>query len=175
VTLTAYDDRSLAYQEARHAIERQITWHRRHHGGDPDELQGEAHLAFMDAYDTYDPSYGACFATWASNKVRHRLKEYVRTLSRRAERIPVYVPHDKDEDLLGEVVQPDTHRGCPPDAAELIRAALSDDADILITAGTINDTSSPVSVRLAVYEYFRSLGWGVTRLAEAFGAVREVI
>ncbi len=157
-------DAGQAYLKAEPYITRLLNKHLRTRGGDPDELQSEAHMGFLDAWASYDPSRGASLTTWACTKIRHRLRDY-----------RPQGPKQCSPLALERIPQPATKRDCPDDCALLILAALSDVPDVVITAATINSHTSPVSLRLAIIEYFRGLGWGVSRLADALELVREVI
>jgi DNA-directed RNA polymerase specialized sigma24 family protein len=133
---------------------------RRKYRPDPDDLESEANWAFLKSLDKYDGDVP--LEVFVPVYVWRRIQDWVRLEARRNRQLPrVPLPRDLPERNWGF------------DPTEFV-ARLSPDAALAagLALGTDPDTPDPAK---AVRAALRGLGWGRSRVAEAFREVREAL
>ena len=141
-------------------------------GGDFDELLGEAHLAYVEARNNFNPERGVKFITYLHCIVRGRLKDW----GRRRE-----VDRKMTRESLSEHISErrnciDTiERECSPDANLAMRFALDPPIDVVMIARNIRSENRPLSLRQAIEIHLAELGWAVSRIWHAFSEIQEVL
>lgn len=159
------------YEEIRTDLLRLAKAYRQRYGGDLDELLSDANLAVVIAAGKYDPAKGE-LKGW----LRYYAWMYWKNYTTRA----ISAPHTAGGDALS-LAQEDARRDAravlqelSEDARVAALAALEPPADVLVNARLLQGETSPVSLRLAVTEYLKDMGWGASRILAAFAELREV-
>ena len=150
------------------------------HGGDLDEAIGDANIAFMLAYCSYQPCKAA-FTTWVWVKVWGRLMDVKRKISRRANRghLPLLLedwgnmPDPKQDDPYPFDSESITER-LGPEGRALVRLVLNAPGELReVMANAVNDA---VPARRALRRYLRRyMGWTMTDVREGFADVCETL
>jgi len=146
--------------------------HSRTTGMDYDDCIGEAHLAFLRAYETFHPDGGRTFSAWVYKLVSNRLIEVGHKHKRRRMRS---LPADARAasrfsigKLMGEVSR---------DARLLLECILTPPADVVVDCLTKSKTGLGQArvLREVVREYLTAIGWDDGRVERAFNEVREAL
>lgn len=168
-----------ACTETFHDVERMIhlviNKHIIKHGGDREELEGEAHLAFMLAYCSYQPCKAA-FTTWVWLKVWGRLMDGKKKISRQAARghLPGPLPDEPSCCPEYEFDQQSVLERLKPEGRALVRLVLAAPGELAeVMAGACFDA---VAARKALRLYLREhMGWTYREIVSGFRDVREVL
>lgn len=140
--------------------------------GDRDELYSDACVAFVEAYDTYNPDRGA-FTTHVVWKVNmHLLRKRADAEKAKARgRVPAQLDGEPEgradwlRDLLGVLGD---------DAREVVRLVTQAPAGLrAVFAAEAAD--GPFGVRLTLRSYLEGLGWSRPRINSSFREVREAL
>lgn len=171
------------FLDVKEEIHRTVRWFNRNYKGDREEQLSEAYLAFMKAYESYDPDKGA-FKDWIRYKVRCGLFEAMRTDIGRMNRRP---PHKSIGDSINDVQLDPASRPevCPFDL-QAFKANLSMDGRRVARYAV---KPPPVvnfyalerggylghHYRGAIKTYLKELGWKLPRITSAFAEVRSAL
>jgi hypothetical protein len=141
---------------------------------DLEEARSLAHLAFLEAFKTYDRKR-ASFSTYVYQKICSKLFEWHRrTICRQV--ISKIVPHDLETlphvsrywfltDLLDSLSE---------DGKAVVMLALDSPPDIkhiLVEQGSF----TPKSIRSAIQQFLVDLGWARDRISETFNEIGEAL
>lgn len=158
------------------------------HGGDPRELRADMNLVFLQAHDDYNPAKGK-YTTHVYYRVwKALLEQYRRKLTR--SRIAAMYPLTNARGARGElgeslpadaeaVVAPrefnltDFLDGLSSDGKIAVRLCLSPPVDVCAVVSVRGE--SPASVREAVKEFLKDVGWDAVRIARTFAEVRDAL
>lgn len=131
------------------------------------ELQSEAHMGFVEAYETYLPGKGQ-FTTHLHWKVWGRLKSFIRSRSR---------ARRDTEPIIEEIPM-------PADPMRALREMLTDDAIFVVNislnpppslALALDENPKGRPARKAVSDYLRSIGWKYKRITATFTEIRNAL
>lgn len=152
------------FEESRVLIRRVVAAFKRRKGGDYEEMEGEAHVAFMKAYETHDPGKGP-FDRWLAYRIRRHLidkaaKIVYRQYIGRQVGLDVYRVKGRREWRLEGLLDSLTL-----DGLEAIQAAFEAHVEGL-TGGALK---ASVKRRLA------EMDWDASRISAAFAEVREAL
>ncbi len=143
-------------------------------GGDFDELMSEASLAYVQARNGFDPSKGAKFSSWLYQIVRGRLMDWKR--KQYSKRIPLSEDDPNTVSVNQKMSLIDAIRQeCSPDSGVVVQLILNPPIDVILTARQWRSEKSPISLRIAVEQHLRELGWAVSRVWQAFGEIQEAL
>lgn len=162
-----------AWAESQAIIHNMVRKQLKKAGGDYDDFLSEAHLAFVEAWNSFDENKGTKFATWLFHKVRGRLLEHVRTRARRWGKTQADVSLD-DPDACLEIGQA---------SAPLldILDELSDDGKllaqlILTTPMALQADINPRSMMKSLATFMsENYGWSSIRAAITFEEMADAI
>lgn len=159
----AHEDVELLIYDTVHKI-------RRRHGGDFDDLVGEANLIFsrLCVPGDFDPNRGAKFSTWLRTKVFWGLLSYRRRQIRLSEREQA-VDLDEVEVALGVEDRPDRW-WLEGDAAELVRMVLESPLELADVLAKSREDAHDRLIGLLL-----GRGWTWFRITQAFEDVREAL
>lgn len=151
-------------------IKRIARRHAGRHGGDPDELFGEANLAFVKCAHAYEERGGrqrGSFDRYLRYRVRRELLSRARVVARRQADaagsphvLPVAEPADTGFDL------PTFRRELSADAKAAVDAAFGPGVP---AEGNVK------ALRRAVKACLGAMGWPAARVAAAFAEIREAL
>lgn len=150
--------------------------HHKVHGGDLDELMGEAQLYFANAVVTWDPTKGA-LTTWVHWQVRGLLLNHQRAERRRLGKCSY-----NSEALNWEATKESCFdvrsflREISNDAAIVATLALESPKEVLalLTEGRL-DKDTVRTCRGWLVGFLIGLGWGTGRVLAAFREVRDTL
>lgn len=171
--VNAADETARDYEAVRALIYATVRDYRRGHGGDLEEMIGEANLAFLKGRLKYRPEASA-LTTWTRHVVTRALQTADRRRARRHAVRPT-VP------LTGDV--PDRRRASVAEVLEEVTrdarlaalAVLEPPLDVKINARTCGGGEGSVpSLRMALKEYLGDLGWSAARVCDVFQELNEV-
>jgi len=155
-----------------------ICWKmQRKFGGDVEEYVSVANEAFAEKQDRYDPSRGA-FTTFIWVVVRNAIRTWLG--KERKSRMFFVEELDVDSSTEGHGVPfpfrsrfdiEDFYRTASEDAVEVVKMIMQSPIEIM-DAITVTERGR-TSVRQSIRQYYRNLGWGVMRIAEAFNEIKE--
>ena len=153
---------------------------RRSHGGDLDDLIGEAHVAYMLCLDSYNPARSK-FGTWVRNKVWFALLERARSTARYHGRFPMEcrdaVAGFDDIATRSEPDEFDTDgflAALGDDARMVAALALEPNIDIRLDC-ECRKGRDETKIRKSVTAFLRGCGWEPERIAAAFAEVRSAL
>lgn len=147
------------------------------YGGDLDELIGEAELIFVQRYRRREPGKGT-FENWIRYKIWNGLLDEARKIAKRRVRAPMELA-DLDAVAAREPAPPwalaEFLGALGEDAAYVAGLALDPPIDVRLSAAQRHGEQNPRSIRLAVAEFLKDMGWAAGRIAESFNEIREVL
>lgn len=145
----------------------------RQYGGDFEELNAEANLLYIQAFDKYDESKGK-FASWVRFYISKNLLETLRRDLMRNRRVPRValnfdlVPTNHHEfdyrDLMEEMSE---------DASIVLRLAVDTPAELCRQFD--NKGGKPRNIRSCIRAFLVKAGWASARVTEAFEEIKNVL
>ena len=169
----------IACEETYHEVEAMINMlvlrHLNKHGGDKEELDGDARLAFMVAYCTYELDISS-FTTWVWIKVWYKLMDGKRKISRRAakNRIPISL----DEAEIDPVSRSSARK---PIDWDVLASQLGADGKamlrlVLEAPGELRESLGNLRrARGTLRKYMGRLGWTTAEITSGYTEVREAM
>lgn len=161
------------YDDVKQMIFQLAHLHQKHWGGEKDDIIGEANLAFVKAYKTFDPNKGVLFVTYLHKVITNSLRTYER---RRRVQLNIIEKgkersHRRDGfDLRGLL------EGLSEDAQLLVKVLCLPPPEVRLQAkGRGFGLESHRSMFCAAKDFLRSLGWGRKRLARVCGEVKAAL
>ena len=152
---------------------------RRSHGGDLDDLIGEAHVAYMLCLDSYNPARSK-FGTWLRTKIWFALLERARSMTRYHGRFPIeyrdpIVGFNGIKTNVPEEFDTDGFLAALGDDARMVAAlALKPNIDIRLDC-ECRKGRDETKIRKSVTAFLRGRGWEPERIATAFAEVRSAL
>jgi DNA-directed RNA polymerase specialized sigma24 family protein len=160
------------YQDVENLLYHISNRFQRRHGGDIEELEGEAKVAFMRAYRTFDPSHGAQFPTYLYHVVwnhfvstfcKGRLK--VVSLDQMTEDTNYQAPDKASPSFrIWELLE-----GMSEDAAVVVNLVFQSPAELAEAAA--GKGNQPRNWRSSLRTYLKSMGWKETRITTIFNEI----
>ena len=167
---TTYEDTRLLLYDICHKF-------RRRYGGNFDDLMSEANLHFMAAYETYDPTKGSKFTTWARFRIWICMLETVRSKMRRAKNPNRPQQEYRDLNTLAAQAKFDIESfvsDLSEDASRVVGLVMDSPQDILYSIRSLGG-HSPSNIKKALLEYLKDLGWSVSRIKESFLEIKQAL
>lgn len=145
------------------------------HGGTFDEWIGDAHEAFMSAYESYTPGKSS-FSYHVRYRVYKRLQEMYRRRMMRHNRLAQV---DADVSLFSSrefaVFDLDEFLGRLSDeAAEVVRLVFEPTMDIRLSLHQLG-VEEPRTIRAALREYLDDMGWSRERVRTTFTEIATAL
>lgn len=161
------------YEDVRRLVYNTACTFQNVHGGELDELVGEANLLFMEAYRTFDADEGS-FSSWVRLKIWRGLQSSGRKIaSRNTHRteldfaiVPDADPSFDYRSFLKELSR---------DARRVARLVVDPPVDVRLSAACRKGLDNPDSKRRAVVEFLGHVGWGVDRITRSFQEIAEAL
>jgi hypothetical protein len=154
---------TVTFQETERLIHSTIHRFRRGHGGDYDELTGEAYLRFCEAYHRHDPGRGT-FESYLAFYVYKQLLENARTIARHRAKLkqlptkslePLSIPSRFNlQRFLAEI---------SPDARHLVELVLNS-----------TKSTNAGKIKQAILS-LRGEGWSQSRIKAVFNEVQTAL
>lgn len=155
---------------------------RRCNGGEFDELVGEAHVAFMNAYHDWTPGGGMEFTSYLGLCIYRRLIDWHKKRKRQQAVWSTLLSEtagENGEELPIEDTTPE------PFDVEEFKAELSADAQTVInflfnSPRELVDLAEgkggkPVNWRSSLREFFTDVGWASSQVTKSFDEIREAL
>lgn len=138
----------------------------RRHGGEQEELAGEARLHFIRAYLKYDGGRGD-FYGYTRFFIKKNLLERARLMARRNKKRP------------RETVDLNRVQARRPGLLEKVLAEVTEDAktiiELTIGGGPWERATKQVNRRRALYDHLLGIGWTPNRIIESFCEIIEAL
>jgi hypothetical protein len=139
------------------------------YGGEFEDYLGEAHLLFMDAYETCDHRR---FTTWVYCKVFWGLRQFVRHRKRDWKQVSITV--DAADRVQSDFILGEFLTRLSEDAREVVMAALDAPMEVKMALKRVR-SKDPYHYRVAIKDFLRLMGWSVKRIRESFKEVQEAL
>lgn len=145
----------------------------RKNGGDLEELEEIANIAYIEARNNYDPEKGTKFITYLHHIVNGRLKDWKRLRFHTKEETRDF----QENPLADRVTAIDViEQECSPDARLAMRWALEPPLGVAMIQGERpRNEPRELSLGVAIAKHLRELGWAMSRICQAFGEIQEVL
>jgi hypothetical protein len=149
----------------------------RTYGGDLDDLIGQAHLIFIDAFDKYDESQGTELTTWLAFKIKTGLLNY--------QRLSYEPTHDTIDIVFTETYPaPDKSFSVTEffdemgsDACVVLQLFFSTPRDVLVAIRNRHTRTTLVSgdLKRRLRNRLRQMGWTARRTRAAFEEIDAAV
>ncbi len=167
----------MAYQDCKDMLAGLVSLFRaRYSGWEHDDMMGEARLAFVKAFRTYEPGHGAEFLTWVRYRTWHALLKAMdnrmresRRERREVERVGARGRRTFSFDSLLE--------GLSEDAQELVRLLVMPPMDLRLSLVRRGNKKKPSvnSMKAALREVLEDRGWPPRYVERVFSEIREAL
>jgi hypothetical protein len=152
------------------------------YGGETDELVAEARLLFMKCYWRYVNHYrktgsnDGTFTHYIRMKIWYGLLDNARRIARRRKRLTPGVDLSALSARQGSSFTPEAFvANLSDDAAYVARLALDPPTPVRQRAASKRGEQAPSSIRAAVVEFLKDVGWGAGRIRTTFREIREAL
>lgn len=170
------DATAETFNDVQGVIRRVVQSFHKRYGGDLDDLYGQCHLIFMRAYLTYDRQHGD-FKKWLSFLSFKILFERMRYTTRRNARLRPQRWNGFIEGTCGVTYAPlaDLLDDLSEDAQFVAWLAISSPPDVRLALYCRPSQDAASSVRAALREVLKDMGWYNQRVTDAFNEIRSVL
>lgn len=137
-----------------------------------EDVLGQAHLIFMEAFRSFDPSYNAKFTTWLQIRLWGRLINWLK------KEYPENLHLELDDDILCFASEADRFRiqdmmkGLSGEARMIVRLVCSTPKELQDII-TITKVEGKRDIRLTIHEYLVDrFGWATNEVLSSFKEIR---
>jgi hypothetical protein len=153
----------------------------RRYGGDFEDLFGEAQLAFMKAYTSFDPNpqHGNGnyhIGGWVKFVIWNRLKDALAIKIRHDDRLKrVGLPNQGAEEFFNEANFGSLEDTPGFSLDKLLGEVSAEAADVIRYALSAPQPSQPYQKQLALVRLLQELGWAGQQILKSFQEIREAL
>lgn len=140
------------------------------HGGQFQDCMEYAGLAFMIAWQKYDPTQGMTFASYVRYVLWHKLLDMQRYSARRARRLD-YEADPDEQHAPREFDRTAFLHMLSTDARKVVNLVLATPPGLVREI----DLTTPRSIRSVLRKHLKALGWTAERIAESFQEIRRAL
>lgn len=167
----------LAYEDVKDMLAGLVSMFKARYGGwEFDDMMGEAGLAFMKAFQTYERGHGAEFLTWVRYRTWHALLKAMdhrmRECRRERQEVERLERRNRRDFNFSDFLE-----GLSEDAQELVKLAVLPPLDLklsLIRRGN-RDNPTARSLRSALREILKDRGWPPRYVDKVFEEIQDAL
>jgi DNA-directed RNA polymerase specialized sigma24 family protein len=177
------DTATAAYEEVKDAIVKTVRGFIRRHGGDFDDLMGEAHIAFMQGLAAWEGratngrAIAATFEVEIKRWVWYCLFDNYRTRTQHRRAKKTVIANDEFIELAAdntaEFSLMEFADGLSEDARAVLRLTLDTPQELIHAA--LARGGSPLNFRKIIRMHFEEAGWAAKRISLSFEEIAEAL